>query len=171
MIFVTVGTHEQPFDRLLEEIDRLVATEAIEPDVFCQTGYSTYVPRVPSAPMVTYAEMESYFAGADVVVAHGGPGSIMPVLARNRPLVLVPRQHAHGEHVDDHQVAFCRRIGAERGVPVVEEIGDLADALFWARATEEVAPAATGGDVAIGVIERHVASLVRGRPALPHHPI
>ena len=41
MIFVTVGTHEQPFNRLIEEVDRLVETGVITDEVFIQTGYST----------------------------------------------------------------------------------------------------------------------------------
>ena len=41
MIFVTVGTHEQQFNRLIEYVDRLNLDE----DVFIQTGYSTYIPK------------------------------------------------------------------------------------------------------------------------------
>ncbi len=44
MIFVTVGTHEQPFNRLIKEVDRLVETGIIKDEVFIQTGYSTYEP-------------------------------------------------------------------------------------------------------------------------------
>ena len=36
MIFVTVGTHEQPFDRLLTEIDRLKENGTIQ-----ETGHDT----------------------------------------------------------------------------------------------------------------------------------
>ena len=44
MIFVTVGTHEQAFDRLIKEVDRLKKEKIITEDVFIQTGYSTYQP-------------------------------------------------------------------------------------------------------------------------------
>ena len=41
MIFVTVGTHEQPFNRLIEEIDRLRQEGVITDEVQMQTGYCT----------------------------------------------------------------------------------------------------------------------------------
>ena len=42
MIFVTVGTHEQPFNRLVEYMDRLKENGIIAEDVIIQTGFSTY---------------------------------------------------------------------------------------------------------------------------------
>ena len=45
MIFVTVGTHEQPFNRLVEKMDSLVAEGVIREPVMIQTGYSTYLAR------------------------------------------------------------------------------------------------------------------------------
>lgn len=42
MIFVTVGTHEQQFNRLIKEVDRLKGTGAIDQEVFIQTGYSDF---------------------------------------------------------------------------------------------------------------------------------
>ena len=44
MIFVTVGTHEQPFNRLIKEIDRLKKENYIEDQVIVQTGFGTYEP-------------------------------------------------------------------------------------------------------------------------------
>ena len=129
MIFVTVGTHEQPFNRLLREVDRLAAEEGLPQPVFCQTGYSSYRPAVRSVSMLPYAEMQEYLSSADVVVSHGGPGSILPVLAAGKPLVLVPRQRRFHEHVDDHQVAFCRRLSRERDLPLVLDIDALAGAI------------------------------------------
>ena len=131
MIFVTVGTHEQPFERLLREVDRLVESGAIAEEVFCQAG--PVQTRVPSAPTLAFEELKERLAAASVVVSHGGPGTIMAALGAGRPLVLVPRQKAFGEHVDDHQVAFCRLIGRESAVPVVEDISELGAAIEDAR--------------------------------------
>ena len=44
MIFVTVGTHEQPFDRLLKCIDEMVEERKIKEEVIIQKGYSDYEP-------------------------------------------------------------------------------------------------------------------------------
>lgn len=45
MIFVTVGTHEQPFNRLIEAVDRLCGAGVINEPVVMQTGFSTYEPQ------------------------------------------------------------------------------------------------------------------------------
>ena len=42
MIFVTVGTHEQAFDRLIKYIDDLKIKGVIKEEVIIQTGYSNY---------------------------------------------------------------------------------------------------------------------------------
>jgi UDP-N-acetylglucosamine transferase subunit ALG13 len=126
VIFVVVGTHEQPFDRLIREIDRLGAAGTLPLPAFCQIGYGEYEPRsVPFARMLDFEDMKRRTSEASLIVTHGGPGCILPALGSSRPVVLVPRRHAFGEHVDDHQVAFCRRVGADYGHPVVEEIEDL----------------------------------------------
>ena len=38
MIFVTVGTHEQPFNRLIQKVDELKRDGIIKDDVIIQTG-------------------------------------------------------------------------------------------------------------------------------------
>ena len=59
MIFVTVGTHEQPFDRLVKAIDELKRDQLITDDIFIQTGYSTYSPKYCEwSKFVPYADME-----------------------------------------------------------------------------------------------------------------
>jgi UDP-N-acetylglucosamine transferase subunit ALG13 len=121
MIFATVGTHEDPFNRLLEALDALPGDEP----VVIQSGYSTYVPRRCTAEaMMPYARIQALMAEARIVITHGGPASIMQALAHGKVPIVVPRQSAFGEHVDDHQVRFSRRI-ADR-VLVVIDIHDLA---------------------------------------------
>lgn len=71
MIFVTVGTHEQPFDRLIEYMDKLAAT--IEEDVVIQSGFSTYVPQNCTwKKLFSYTEMNTNVEQARVVITHGG---------------------------------------------------------------------------------------------------
>lgn len=127
MVFVTVGTHEDPFDRLVAEIDRLVAAGEIK-EAYVQTGYSKVVPaHCRHDAMIGFDAMQAAMKAARVVVTHGGPASIMQALALGKVPVVVPRQSAHGEHVDDHQCRFARRI-ADR-VIVVMEMPELGPAI------------------------------------------
>lgn len=111
MIFVTVGTHEQPFDRLIKEVDRLVAEGVITEEVFIQTGFSTYEPQHCSwKKLLSYYEMDRFIEKASVVITHGGPATFMAVLAKGKKLIVVPRQERFGEHVNNHQIDFLEKL-------------------------------------------------------------
>lgn len=123
MIFVTVGTHEQPFDRLLRCIDELKAVGTIQEDVIVQTGFSTYEPKhCKWSKLLPYKEMVQNVADARIVITHGGPASfIMPLQIGKTPIV-VPRQKQFGEHVNDHQVEFTKAVAERMGtiIPVLK---------------------------------------------------
>lgn len=58
MIFVTVGTHEQPFNRLIQKIDELKKDGTIQDDVIIQTGFSTYEPKYCQwSKLIPYQQM------------------------------------------------------------------------------------------------------------------
>lgn len=130
MIFVTVGTHEQPFNRLIQKVDELKMDGIITEDVIIQTGFSTYAPKYCQwSKLIPYQQMVKYVEDARVVITHGGPASfIMPLQIGKTPIV-VPRQHQFHEHVNDHQVQFCREVERRMGTIIVvedtEALGDV----------------------------------------------
>lgn len=130
MIFVTVGTHEQPFNRLIEYIDKLKQNKVISEDVVMQTGYSTYKPlHCTWQKVYPYRQMVELVSEARIVVTHGGPSSFILPLQIGKVPVVIPRQKKFGEHVNDHQVNFVRAI-ADRTKSIIvvldiEELGDV----------------------------------------------
>lgn len=131
MIFVTVGTHEQQFNRLIEAMDLLVRDNIVQEKVVMQIGYSTYEPKYCEwSRLYPYQEMIEKVEQAHIVITHGGPSSfIMPLQAGKVPLV-VPRQKRFDEHVNDHQVMFTRAVSKRQGVIIViEDINELKDAI------------------------------------------
>lgn len=128
MIFVTVGTHEQAFDRLLRKMDELKRDGVIEDDVIMQTGFSTYEPKYCQwKKLIPYQKIREYVDEARIVITHGGPASfIMPLRVGKVPIV-VPRQKQYDEHVNDHQLEFAHNVAERMGtiIPVddVEELG------------------------------------------------
>ena len=124
MIFVTVGTHEQQMNRLIKEIDRLA--EINNYNVYIQSGYSDYKPmHCKYKDLIPYQEMNSYMEKSDIIITHGGPGSILSALQFNKIPIVVPRQNKFGEHVDDHQVKFTERLSAIGKIIMVKEIDEL----------------------------------------------
>ena len=111
MIFVTVGTHEQQFNRLIKEIDRLKEEGIIQEDVLMQTGFSTYEPKYCEwKKMLSYNEMNEMYEKADIIITHGGPASFMKALEMKKVPIVVPRQAQFDEHVNDHQVDFVKLV-------------------------------------------------------------
>ena len=111
MIFVTVGTHEQPFNRLVKKIDDLVADGTIKEKVVIQTGFSTYQPvHCDNHKMMSFEEMQSTLKEARIVITHGGPSSFIEALQIGKVPIVVPRQEKYHEHVNNHQVDFTELI-------------------------------------------------------------
>ncbi len=132
MIFVTVGTHEQPFNRLVKYMDDLVLDGTIKEKVIIQTGYSTYEPKYSTwQKFYSYQQMKKNIEDARIIITHGGPSSfIMPLQVSKTPIV-VPRQKAFDEHVNDHQVDFCNTVAERMGtIVVVEDIEKLSDIII-----------------------------------------
>lgn len=110
MIFVTVGTHEQPFDRLIQCIDKLAEEKIINDEFVIQTGFCGYVPKFCEyKSFFPYTDMIRLIEKAEIVITHGGPSSFMPALERGKIPVVVPRRKKFGEHINDHQLDFVKR--------------------------------------------------------------
>lgn len=127
MIFVTVGTHEQPFNRLIQKVDELKRDGVIKEDVIMQTGFSTYEPKYCEySKLYPYSEMQQMVQNARIIITHGGPSSfIMPLQIGKIPIV-VPRQKDFNEHVNNHQVEFAEAVKERYGnIIVVEDIEEL----------------------------------------------
>jgi UDP-N-acetylglucosamine transferase subunit ALG13 len=126
MIFVTVGTNEATFDRLLLAVDTLTTDE----ELLVQHGPSTVRPS--SATCVDYLPFDDLVTAvrrARIVITHAGVGSMLSALANGKRPVVVPRLARFGEAVDDHQVPLGRRLGAAGLVLFVEDPADLESAL------------------------------------------
>ena len=132
MIFVTVGTHEQPFNRLIRKIDELKRDGIIKEEVIMQIGYSTYEPKYCKwFKLLPYSEMVKNVKDARIVITHGGPASfIMPLQIGKVPIV-VPRQKEFDEHVNNHQVDFSKAVEERMGIILtVTDINKLEDIII-----------------------------------------
>jgi UDP-N-acetylglucosamine transferase subunit ALG13 len=137
MILVTIGTNEQPFDRLVRASSRLDGPESL----VVQYGSSRVAPgRGQWLDYVSFEELSERMRAARVVICHAGVGSIM--LARRcgkRPIV-VPRRLHLGEAVDDHQLPIARRLHASGVVTLVEDVDALPEAIKVVGANAVAAP-------------------------------
>lgn len=130
MIFVTVGTHEQGMDRLFIEIDRLIEEGVIIEKVFAQIGYTNYEPKnFEYKKLIGYDEVDNLVRKSDIIITHGGPGSIFHPLQYDKIPIVVPRNPKYNEHVDNHQILFTKRLEQEKKILAVYEVSDIKEFL------------------------------------------
>lgn len=127
MIFLTLGT-QLPFERLVKALDE-VAPRLDEP-VFGQIGNSPVAPQhFESTAFLAPQAFRERFAAARVIVGHAGIGTILSGLKAEKPLVLMARRAALGEHRNDHQMATAAQLGRIPGITIVEDAAGLHQAL------------------------------------------
>lgn len=133
MIFVTVGTHEQQFDRLVRSIDELKGNGTIQEEVMIQTGYSRWIPQNCTwSQWLSYQDMVKYMEKARIIVTHGGPSSFLMPMKMGKVPVVVPRKKEYEEHVNNHQVDFVRSLNANGACFItVEDEKKLGDVLTY----------------------------------------
>jgi len=120
MILVTVGTHDQGFERLVKAMDEYAA--GTEERVVIQRGTTTYEPQhAEYFQFTSYEEMQALTARARVVVCHAAAGAIILALRCGVPLVVVPRLRQHNEHFDDHQRELAQALGDSGRVVAVRD--------------------------------------------------
>lgn len=128
LLFATVGA-TLPYERLLDYVGDAKRKGLIPEQVVVQTGKGT--PPVEGAQCfetLDFAEMKATLAKADIVVCHGGTGSIVTALQAGCRTIAIPRLFERGEHYDNHQLEITEAF-EQRGL------------LFVARTREEFAAA------------------------------
>jgi UDP-N-acetylglucosamine transferase subunit ALG13 len=116
LLLVTVGSDHHPFGRLIRWIDDYLDDRHPTPPLryVCQYGTAP-APRssVEAHAYIDHADLQALMQRASAIVVQGGPYSMIESLRNGRVPIAVPRQRDLREHVDDHQLAFCRFL-AER---------------------------------------------------------
>lgn len=126
MILVLLGTQNNSFHRLLEEIERLIENKVIQEEVIVQAGYTKYTAKdIKILDFISKEELETLQSKADLIITHGGVGSILQSITKNKKVIAVPRLHQYEEHVNNHQteiVELFNQKGYIIGVQSVEEL-------------------------------------------------
>lgn len=150
MLLLTLGTHEQPFDRAVDAVVPLAARE----HVVVQHGHTPARPGVAGIEWVEFtgrARMRELVAEASAVVCHAGTGCIVTAISLGKTPVVMPRLARHGEHVDDHQLQITKEFAAAGMVVACLEGDDLDAAIEEARRRKAVLPGR--GDLKAAIAE------------------
>jgi UDP-N-acetylglucosamine transferase subunit ALG13 len=134
VVFVTVGSAPQAFERLLKEVDRLAGNGMFgDEKVFVQAGHSKYTPAYcESEAFISRQTFQHFVKEASLVICHGGATPLEVIRAGKVPIVM-PRRKQFGEIVNDHQVEFVQVLAQKGLVIPVMQPEDLAGAISRAR--------------------------------------
>lgn len=110
MILVLLGTQNNSFTRLLDAIEENIKNGNIQDEVIVQAGFTKYESdNMKIFSMIDKNEFSRLQNDADLIITHGGVGSIVSSLEKGKKVIVVPRQKKYGEHVNNHQMQIAKR--------------------------------------------------------------
>lgn len=114
MIFVTLGTNDKSFKRLLKEFDKQIEIGNIKEKVVVQSGFTKY--KSDNMKVIDLMSMEEFnknIEKCNLLVTHGGVGTILDGLKLGKKIIAFPRLSKYKEHVNDHQVEIINEFYKE----------------------------------------------------------
>lgn len=137
MILVLLGTQNNSFNRLLEEIEKNIDAGNITEKVVVQAGFTKYESnKMEIFDMIPQEELEKLIKEASLVITHGGVGSIMSAVKQGKKVIAVPRLKKYGEHVNDHQLEIIETFKKQGIIIGINDVCKLAQALKEAETFE-----------------------------------
>lgn len=131
MILVLLGTQNNSFHRLLEEIEKNIEDGTIKEEVVVQAGYTKFESKkMKIFGLVPKEELEKLQQQANLIITHGGVGSIITSIRKEKKVIAVPRLHEYGEHVNNHQIEIVNNFNNQGYIIGIEKVEDLKQAIL-----------------------------------------
>lgn len=110
MILVLLGTQNNSFFRLLDEIENCISTGLITEEVVVQSGHTEYHSnKMKILNFISESEINELIRKANYIITHGGVGSIVSSIKANKKVIAVSRLSKYNEHVNDHQIQIVNK--------------------------------------------------------------
>ena len=126
MILVTLGTQDKEFTRLLEAIDREIKNGVITDKVVVQAGCTKFKSdNMEIFDLIPANEFDEYIKKADLIITHGGAGSILTGLKHNKKIIAAARLAKYKEHTNDHQRQIIREFSDQGYIMELKDFNKL----------------------------------------------
>lgn len=130
MILVTLGTQDKPFNRLLVNIEEQIKNGNIKEEVVVQAGFTKYESKnMKIFDLVDREEFQDLITKCDLLITHGGVGSILTGLKNKKKVIVCPRLAKYGEHMNDHQIQIVSNFAKEGYILEYNDGDDLGKVL------------------------------------------
>ncbi len=122
MIFVTLGTQDKEFKRILEKLEEL----NLEDKIIVQAGYTKFISnKMQIFDYLDTEDFKKYLNEANIIITHGGVGNIMQALKLDKKIIAVARLEKYNEHVNDHQLDIVNSFAKKKYLLKYEEDTEL----------------------------------------------
>ena len=139
MILVTLGTQDKSFDRLLKAIDKEIENKNIKEKVIVQAGYTKYKSdNMKIFDLVSEEELEKLVKKCDLLITHGGVGSILLGIRNNKKVISAARLKKYGEHTNDHQKQIIKEFKKLGYITELDDFNKLKKIIEEAKSKEPV---------------------------------
>ena len=153
MILVLLGTQNNSFTRLLDAIQQNIDDGTINEKVVVQAGFTKYKSnKMEIFSMIDKEDYMNLVKEANLIISHGGVGSIISGLSNGKKVIVAPRLKKYGEHVNDHQIQIARKFEEDGFVKCVLNMKNLKKAIKKMESFEPKEYKAKEGNI-ISIIE------------------
>lgn len=126
MIFVTLGTQDKQFKRLLEAVEKIDTDEKI----IAQVGSTKFTSKkMEIHQYLSTDEFQKYMNSARVIITHAGVGTILNGLKLHKKMVVAARRKEYKEHVNDHQIQLLETFANEGYIIPLYDFDKLQEAI------------------------------------------
>ena len=126
MILVTLGTQDKEFTRLLKAIDREIEKGVITEKVVVQAGCTKYKSEnMEIFDLIPANEFDEYIKKADLIITHGGAGSILTGVKNNKKIIAAARLAKYKEHTNDHQKQIIKEFSDQGYILELKDFNKL----------------------------------------------
>lgn len=156
MILVLLGTQNNSFHRLLEEIEKDIKNGLIKEKILVQAGCTKFKSKdMEIFDFVSREEIEKLIEESSYVICHGGVGSILSSLQKNKKVIAVPRMEMYNEHVNNHQIEIVQKFNEQGHIIGITGVEELSKAIEKVKDFKPV-PYKSNSDKLINIVEKFI---------------
>lgn len=105
---------------MIDVVDNIAP--GLDEPIFGQIGETSRIPQnFEAVKFLSPQEFNARFSEARVVIGHAGIGTILTAQQLRKPVLLMSRRAAYGEHRNDHQLATVEQLRHIPGVYIFED--------------------------------------------------
>ncbi len=130
MVLVLLGTQNNSFHRLLQEVQTCIDNKIINDKVIVQAGNTKFESNdMEIFDLIPQVKFNELLNSADIIITHGGVGSILNAVKLDKKVIAVPRLKKYNEHVNDHQIQIVETFSKQNYIKGVIDLNRLGEVL------------------------------------------